>query len=87
MPYCSAPSATRPALARGVQLLREDRDGESEFVTICYRDSVDAVAAFAGADPTRVHHPDRDAEFLVELPDGVQILEIVSAAGTGAPTG
>jgi hypothetical protein len=73
------------ALARGVQLLREDRAGESEFVTISYCDSVDAMAAFAGADPTRIRHLDRDAEFLVELPDRVQILEIVSTAGTGPP--
>ena len=31
----------------------------------------------AGPDPRRIHHLPRDAEFLIELPDGVQVLEIV----------
>jgi hypothetical protein len=74
------------SLARGVQLLREDREGESEFVTISYWDSIDAMAAFAGPDPTRIHHLDRDPEFLVELPDRVQVLEILSTAGDGPAT-
>ena len=51
--------------ALGVQLLREDRATESEFVTISYWESVEA----------------RDPEFLIELPSGVQVLEIVTASG------
>jgi len=51
--------------ALGVQLLREDRATESEFVTISYWESVEA------------RHP----EFLIELPSGVQVLEIVTASG------
>ena len=42
-------------------------------------------AGCAGADPRRIHHLERDAEFLIELPDGVQVLEIVAMHGrTGA---
>jgi hypothetical protein len=67
--------------ALGVQLFREDRKDESEFVTISYWESVEAMARFAGPDPRRIHHLDRDAEFLIELPKGVQVLEIVSASG------
>jgi hypothetical protein len=67
--------------ALGVQLLREDRAGESEFVTISYWESVAAMARYAGADPRRIHHLERDAEFLIELPDGVQVLEIVAMHG------
>ena len=67
--------------ALGVQLLREDRATESEFVTISYWESVEAMSRFAGPDPRRIHHLARDAEFLIELPAGVQVLEIVSAAG------
>ena len=67
--------------ALGVQLLREDRKGESEFVTISYWESVEAMSRFAGPDPRRIHHLVRDAEFLIELPAGVQVLEIVSAHG------
>ena len=67
--------------ALGVQLLREDRASESEFVTISYWESVEAMSRFAGSDPRRIHHLERDAEFLVELPSGVQVLEIVTASG------
>jgi hypothetical protein len=67
--------------ALGVQLLREDREGESEFVTISYWESVEAMSRFAGNDPRRIHHLERDREFLIELPESVQVLEIVSSAG------
>lgn len=67
--------------ALGVQLFREDREGESEFVTVSYWASVAAMASFAGDDPTRIHHLERDPEFLIELPKGVQILTIVATHG------
>ena len=67
--------------ALGVQLLREDRAGESEFVTISYWESVEAMSRFAGADPRRIHHLERDAEFLIELPSGVQVLDMVASSG------
>jgi predicted Zn-dependent protease len=67
--------------ALGVQMLREDRAGETEFVTISYWESVEAMSRFAGTDPRRIHHLERDAEFLVELPDSVQILDIVASHG------
>ncbi len=71
--------------ALGVQLFREDHADESEFVTISYWESVAAMARYAGADPRRIHHLERDAEFLIELPEGVQVLEIVAAHGRCAP--
>ena len=55
------------------------RADESEFVTISYWESVEAMSRFAGKDPRRIHHLPRDAEFLIELPQGVQVLEIVSS--------
>jgi hypothetical protein len=67
--------------ALAVQMFREDRAAESEFVTISYWESVEAMSRFAGSDPRRIHHLERDAEFLIELPDGVQILEIVATSG------
>jgi len=67
--------------ALGVQMLREDRAGDSEFVTISYWESVEAMSRFAGADPRRIHHLDRDAEFLIELPSGVQVLDLVASHG------
>ena len=67
--------------ALGVQLFREDRAAESEFVTISYWESVEAMSRFVGDDPRRIHHLERDAEFLIELPESVQILHIVSSSG------
>ncbi len=67
--------------AVGVQMLREDRAEESEFITISYWESVEAMSRFAGPDPRRIHHLERDAEFLIELPREVQVLEIVATSG------
>jgi heme-degrading monooxygenase HmoA len=67
--------------AMGVQTLREDRDGETEFMTISYWGSIEAMARFTGGDPTKIHHLDRDPEFLIELPNSVQILRIYHSYG------
>lgn len=73
------PPLERTAL--GVQLLRQDRQDETEFVTVSYWESIEAMARFTGGDPRRIHHLDRDAEYLIAMPDGVQILEIVLSFG------
>jgi hypothetical protein len=62
--------------ALAVQTFREDRETESEFVTISYWPSVEAMASFTGGDPSKIHHLERDAEFLIELPKAVQILQL-----------
>jgi len=67
--------------ALAVQQMREDRETDSEFVTISYWENVEAMSRFAGKDPRRIHHLARDAEFLIELPESVQILEITSSKG------
>lgn len=67
--------------ALGVQYLREDRETESEFVTISFWETVEAMARFAGSDPTKIHHLPRDAELLIELPQGVQVLRILTSHG------
>ncbi|MEJ8851432.1 hypothetical protein [Variovorax rhizosphaerae] len=72
---------TLMAKALGVQTFREDRDGETEFMTVSYWASMEAMKSFAGEDPTRIHHLPRDAEFLIELPTSVQILRIANTHG------
>jgi hypothetical protein len=67
--------------ALAVAQLREDRAEESEFVTISYWESVEAMSRFAGPDPRRIHHLERDAEFLIELPQSVQVLQITASKG------
>jgi heme-degrading monooxygenase HmoA len=74
--------------ALGVQSFREDREGETEFVTISYWESVEAMARFTGDDPRRIHHLERDPEFLIDLPTSVQVLRIVAGHGdTGGGAG
>jgi heme-degrading monooxygenase HmoA len=64
-------------------MMREDRaeQGESEFVTISYWESVEAMSRFAGSDPKKIHHLERDAEFLIELPQSVQVLRFITSFG------
>jgi hypothetical protein len=72
--------------ALGVQQLREDRADDSEFVTISYWEDVEAMSRFAGKDPRRIHHLERDPEFLIELPQSVQVLEISTTYGNTGGT-
>lgn len=67
--------------ALGVQQFREDRESESEFITVSYWESIEAMSRYAGDDPRKIHHLERDAEFLIELPECVQVLTITSAHG------
>lgn len=76
-----------PLIQRGaisVQMLREDRESETEFVTISYWATIEAMTDEPGTDPRRAHHLDRDKEFLLELPDEVQILTILEARDNSA---
>jgi heme-degrading monooxygenase HmoA len=68
-------------IALAVQTLREDREEESEFVTISYWESMEAMSRFTGSDPARIHHLERDEEFLIELPKEVQILHLRASHG------
>ena len=70
--------------ALAVQTFREDREDESEFMTISYWASVAAMSAFTGGDPTQIHHLPRDKEFLIELPDRIQIFRLLKSHGNPA---
>jgi hypothetical protein len=71
--------------ALGVQTFREDRENETEFMTISYWESVEGMSKFTGGDPGKIHHLDRDSEFLSELPKEVRILRLLKSHGvTGA---
>lgn len=67
--------------ALAVQQMREDRTWDTEFVTISYWENVEAMSRFTGGDPKRIHHLERDKEYLLELPERVQILDITSSSG------
>lgn len=63
--------------ALGVQMFREDREAETWFTTISYWADLDAMTAFTKGDPTKVHHLERDAELLIELPQRIEIHRIL----------
>jgi hypothetical protein len=63
--------------ALGVQLLREDGERESWFTTISYWSDLQSMTAFTKGEPTKVHHLDRDPEFLIELPERIEIHRIL----------
>lgn len=63
-----------------MQLFREDREDESEFVTISYWADIESMTRFTGGDPLQVHHLPRDAEFLIELPRRIAVLRILVEA-------
>jgi hypothetical protein len=44
------------------------------------------MRVFTGGDPAQIHHLGRDAEFLIELPTSVQVLEIRSSRGMTSPS-
>jgi heme-degrading monooxygenase HmoA len=67
--------------ALGVEQLREDREEETEFVTVSYWESIEAMSRFAGKDPRKIHHLPRDPEFLIEVPTSVQVLQITTRGG------
>jgi heme-degrading monooxygenase HmoA len=69
------PPLERTAL--GVQLFREDRETESEFVTTSYWANEQAMSSFTGGDPNKVHHLARDPELLIELPQRVFVMRIL----------
>jgi len=56
-------------------MLREDRANETEFVTISLWTDIESMAP--GDDPYRAHHLQRDRDFLLELPERVQILKVL----------
>lgn len=64
--------------ARGVQFFREDTADYSEFMVISVWDSVIAMTSWAGDDPRKIRHLERDPELLLNLPDRVQILDVYS---------
>ena len=62
----------------GVQQFRTIRGDVAEFTVISYWPSIEAMKAMHDddGDPMRVWPLDRDAEFLLELPDFVEITEL-----------
>lgn len=62
--------------AREVHLLREDRADACHFMVISWWPTRESMTRWAGEDPTRIRHLERDQELLLELPDAVEIMDV-----------
>lgn len=71
----SAPLIRNGAIS--VQMLREDRATDTEFTTISWWSSIEAMAP--GCDPYKAHHLPEDKALLIELPERVQILRLLDS--------
>jgi hypothetical protein len=63
----------------GVQSFRKVRGAVAEFTTISYWPSVEVMAAAMdkdGDDARRVSHLEKDPEYLLELPEAVEVSEL-----------
>ncbi len=64
---------------RGAWILRRDDGDRTEFVTLSFWDSLDAVRGFAGDDVERARYYPEDAEYLLELEPRVTHYEVLLA--------
>ena len=65
--------------ATEVHMMRQDGVTETEFMTISYWLSLAEMTGTRGGDPAHAHHLPRDTEFLIDLPEKVQILRILAS--------
>jgi heme-degrading monooxygenase HmoA len=61
----------------GVEVLRRNQGGMTDFIVISYWASLDAVKNYAGSDYAKVRPLDRDREFLVDPEPEVVHYEVV----------
>jgi heme-degrading monooxygenase HmoA len=65
---------------RGYQMVTRDLgDGSTEVSTMSWWDSMDAIRAFAGAEPERARYYPEDDAFLLDRPEHVEHSEVAAA--------
>lgn len=73
--------ATTPG-NRGAWMLRRDEGDQTEFLTLSFWETREAIAGFAGEDiETAVYYPE-DERFLIERDDVVRHYDVVRDAGS-----
>jgi heme-degrading monooxygenase HmoA len=63
----------------GVLVLRRERDGLVEVTTVSFWESMDAVRAFAGADPGRARFYPGDDDLLAQKDEHADHYELIGA--------
>jgi heme-degrading monooxygenase HmoA len=62
----------------GVLMLQSQKGNEVEFTVISFWANRDAIAVWSGPDLTRTRHLERDPEFLISLPDRVELVDVIA---------
>ena len=75
---CGVLKIERMAGNLGVQMLRKLSDETAEFTVISFWPSLQSIAVWSGDDLTRTRHLERDPEFLLTLPDRVELVEVLA---------
>jgi len=70
---------------RGSMLLRREAGAETEFYVISFWESLDAVRAFAGADPEVAVYFPEDEKYLLEFEPNVRHYEVSAYESDSAP--
>ena len=65
---------------RGAYVLRRIEGDTAHFLTMSLWESLEAIEAFAGADPEKAKYYPEDAKFLLELEPSVRHYECASGA-------
>ncbi|WP_374305201.1 antibiotic biosynthesis monooxygenase [Ferrovibrio sp.] len=61
----------------GVQMFRNDEGDVAHFMVISYWPAMEAMRTWSGGDDVRrVHHLPEDMDFLLELPEFVEVYEL-----------
>jgi heme-degrading monooxygenase HmoA len=63
---------------RGVVMLRSNKNESVEFTVISIWQNRDAIEVWSGDDLRRTRHLERDPEFLLALPDRVELVDVLA---------
>ncbi len=63
---------------RGVVMLRSNKNESVEFTVMSIWQNRDAIAVWSGDDLTKTRHLERDPEFLLALPDRVELVDLLA---------
>jgi heme-degrading monooxygenase HmoA len=70
---------------RGAHMLRRDEDGRTEFITLSFWDSREAIQRFAGEDIEKAVLYPEDERYLIERDPTVKHYEVVQSIEPARP--
>ncbi len=69
----------------GAHILRRDLEDKTEVVTLTFWDSLEAIRAFAGDDPTLARYYPDDDQYLIERTKRVEHYDVSVTSISGTP--